>query len=871
MRYDGIKHTFEDDSIFPKKFREPLLIIFIFVVYFITAKLGLMMDAVSGFATLVWAPSGIAIASVLLLGNRVWPAIAWAAFVVNYQNDANLFTAGGIAIGNTLEAIIGSYLLNHYFDFNNNLNRQKDTLSFIVVSLLSAAVSATIGSTSIALSSINKWEGFLSTWFAWWMGDLIGILIIVPLILSWVLKQRPYKISTGLCIELAFVFFLLITITYMIFGFPSSQTFFLLKFPYMLVPFIIWASVRFFHLGSSSVVFVISLIAIWGTSRGYGPFTPGVFRENLFVVHGFLGIFSTMGMVLSSVILERKLAVENVKKIGDELRSSHAELEKKVSNRTLELKDINDQLEKRVEERTSELITAQGRKTAMFEASLDCIITVDKHGMILEFNDAAEKTFMRKRADVIGKEMANIIIPERFREMHRQGMAKYLKTGSGPVLGKRMELSAIRSDGKEFPVELSIIALELNGEPFFTGFLRDITEQKKTAKDLEDAKNNAEVATQTKSAFLANMSHEIRTPLGAILGFSELVIDPTISASDKLNFVESIQRNGELLSNIINDILDLSKVEAGKLEMEVRETSLNEVLIDLMSLLKLRAEEKGIELHISYDQSIPNTINTDSLRLRQILINIVGNAIKFTEQGSVKVFVKISENNKLAFVVEDTGYGISEGQSEKLFQSFTQADVSTKRKFGGTGLGLVLSKRLAKLLGGDLVLTKSELGKGSTFTITIDPGPLNKDSLALQKDSTFYPSTPNPRLDGITVLLVEDSTDNQLLISRLLKNSGAQVEIADNGKIGLEKVKQNTYHIVLMDLQMPVMDGYHATLELRKFDTKIPIIALTAHALKEERMRCLANGFNEHITKPINSKNLIECIFKLATPSPPFA
>ncbi len=386
--------------------------------------------------------------------------------------------------------------------------------------------------------------------------------------------------------------------------------------------------------------------------------------------------------------------------------------------------------------------------------------------------------------------------------------------------------------------------------------------QERTA-ELEKARYIADNANRIKSVFLANMSHEIRTPLGAVLGYAELLANKGIQGIEREKFISAIKRNGELLSNIINDILDLSKVE-----VELREVLLSDVLTDMASLLSLRALNKGIRLQVNYHGDIPKIIRTDVLRLRQILINIIGNAIKFTDQGSVEVTIKCTKEsagqNKLTFDVKDTGPGISEENIKNLFQPFFQVDPSARREFGGTGLGLVLSRNLAKLLGGDVALVESSLRQGSLFSVSVNPGPveeLNSHPLPAARQ-TEPEVVENARLDNIEILLAEDCIDNQFLICTFLTKVGAKVDVVDNGQKALEMVKSKDYDLILMDIQMPVMDGYEAASQIRQLGYRTPMIALTAHALKGEREYCLKMGFDEHNTKPINRKTLISSVIR---------
>ena len=376
-------------------------------------------------------------------------------------------------------------------------------------------------------------------------------------------------------------------------------------------------------------------------------------------------------------------------------------------------------------------------------------------------------------------------------------------------------------------------------------------------------RERAENANRVKSLFLANMSHEIRTPLGAIMGFSELLKDPNLPQRAREQYIEIIYRTSGNLTKIINDILDLSKVEAGHVEIEKVAFSIKSLLIDIKRVLEIRCLSKSIDLSFIEIGAIPDLIYSDPARIRQILMNIIGNAIKFTEHGSVKVTYEVREA-KLHFTVEDTGIGISEEQSCALFQSFRQVDNSVTRKYEGTGLGLVLSRRLANLLDGNVALIKSSLNQGSTFDFYFNLEKVNHGSVenAAPKDLSLEGTAS---VSGKNVLLIEDVEDNRLLIQHVLIKEGIHVTTAVNGSEGVAKALSENFDLILMDIQMPIMDGYAATLQLRNRGYSKPIIALTAHAMKEDQARCLEVGCNDYLTKPLQISTLIDKIAKYSS------
>ncbi|MEO5668828.1 MAG: PAS domain-containing protein [Bdellovibrionota bacterium] len=390
----------------------------------------------------------------------------------------------------------------------------------------------------------------------------------------------------------------------------------------------------------------------------------------------------------------------------------------------------------------------------------------------------------------------------------------------------------------------------------------DIHEQKILTHELSEAKSIAERANAAKSQFLANMSHEIRTPLGAIMGFASLLRDETLAREEREGFLSVVERNSSQLLRIIDDILDLSKVEAGMMLIECIDFSLIEMLSDFASLIGFKAREKGIGFIARAVTPLPKIVNSDPTRLRQILMNVVGNAIKFTEQGQVELRVCFKDG-VLDFEVEDTGRGISPDQEKNLFQPFSQADTSTTRLYGGTGLGLVLTRSLAEAMGGHFVLKQSVIGKGSQFSIKVEARtkPDVEYVTALGFASVPMRSVVSAgQLSGFKILLVEDSPDNQALISIFLSRAGAAIDIASDGEQGYRKASEGHYDLVLMDVQMPVLDGIAAVKRLRSDGYRGPVIALTAHAMKEERVRCIEAGFNDFISKPVIREDLVSAV-----------
>ncbi len=498
------------------------------------------------------------------------------------------------------------------------------------------------------------------------------------------------------------------------------------------------------------------------------------------------------------------------------------------------------------------------------------------------FLDQPDKTFFRKQADRYG-------FP---REEYLAALTEV------PILDRR-RLDPIMQFLSEFTTLLGTMGVQQSNlnranaqlkknHSLALSMMEDLIQARHSAVEYA---RKAESATRAKSEFLANMSHEIRTPMTAILGFADTIAEEcdkqcAFGRSDMAEHIQTIRRNGDYLLQIVNDILDLSKIEAGQLEVEMLPCSLGEFISETEKLMRPRAEAKNLKFDIEYAGPIPETFQSDPVRLRQILINLLGNAIKFTDRGSIRLVIQYIEEpgtrggtekrGTLQFEVIDTGIGVPPEQMDRLFMPFTQGDSSTTRKYGGTGLGLTISKRLAVMLGGDITV-ESELEKGSRFRLSICSGPttgvrlvdMGKKQSCAKDTEADSPDAPLANLAG-RILLVEDGVDNQRLISFFLKRQGAEVTIVENGAQAVEIVmagemasaKVSAFDVILMDMQMPVMDGYEATRELRERGYRGPIVALTAHAMATDRNKCLQAGCDDYLTKPVNRADLVAMVHK---------
>jgi PAS domain S-box-containing protein len=533
--------------------------------------------------------------------------------------------------------------------------------------------------------------------------------------------------------------------------------------------------------------------------------------------------------------------------------------------------------------KAKEAAEAGERRTRLIvDAAHDAYIAMDAAGAVIDWNRQAEATFGWPREDAAGRPLHELIIPPRHREAHCKGLQHFLRTGEGPVLSRRIELPALHRDGREFPVELTISPVRVAGGHVFSAFLHDISERKRAEEELRRAKEAADEANRAKSEFLANMSHEIRTPMNGVLGMTELALGTELTREQR-EYLTMARASAESLLTVINDILDFSKIEARKLQLESVDFAVRDCVDDVMKALALRAQQKGLELACRVAPDVPEAVNGDPGRLRQVLVNLVGNAVKFTEKGEVVLEVKrqttedtgrtekenlVSSSSSVSFVssvvclefhVRDTGIGIPPEKQAAIFEAFSQVDHSTTRKYGGTGLGLTISAQLAAMMGGRLQV-ESEPGRGSTFHFTARFRPPYADAAP--------PAAARPALlHGLAVLVVDDNATNRRILEEVLTQWRMRPTVVGGaaaalGALHAAAAAGEPFPLVLLDGHMPEMDGFELAgrIQARPELAAAAVVMLTSAGQPEDVERCRRLGVRAYLVKPIKQSELLEML-----------
>jgi len=665
----------------------------LFAAYLITAKFGLGFDAVSGFATLVWPPAGIALAALLIWGLGLWPGIFLGAFLINLITGAPVPVALAMAMGNTLEAILAVYLLKRLINFEPSLNKLSDVFGLIIIGgLFLPVVAATVGTSSLFLAGMIKFNAYLPTWLAWWSGDVLGILIITPLLL--VIKESwPFRFSFRQLVEAALALLFLIFSCLLIFnspflGFDPN----ILPVTYAVAPALFWAALRFGKLGAVISVFVLATISIWGTYLGLGPFARESLSHSLTFLQGFLGTMSAVFLIIAAMNEQLKMKISGQEK-------------------TLYLR--NEQLEK---DRMKDEI--------MLESIGEGLIVLDNQGKIIlmnkqaeimlgwEFKDTADKDFMEvfPLEDETGKPIS---LKDRPSQVPLDFGAK--------ASAKRYY--AIKKNKTRFPIEMTVTSLLVNGQ--ITGAIdifRDITEEDKLQHQKKEQLVHKIQMEKKEREFLSMASHQLMTPLALIEGSISMAISGKygkLSQETKDLLTQSLSGSKRMV-NLIKTLLTTSRVESGSVKIDKKDFNLTPLLLEVYKDFMDSAKQKNLKLELK-KPSEDLVAFADVNFTREILANLIDNAIKYTDNGSI--LITAEKNSDLARVsIEDTGVGIDENSLPHIFEKFYMSENWIEKQGQSHGLGLYISKLLLELMDGKITV-QSKLGKGTTISFTL---PLDK-------------------------------------------------------------------------------------------------------------------------------------------------
>jgi PAS domain S-box-containing protein len=538
---------------------------------------------------------------------------------------------------------------------------------------------------------------------------------------------------------------------------------------------------------------------------------------------------------------------------------TQAQIEQIFLEKLAESEQLNIALDQKIKEneRTQRLLRKnEVMLSGVISSALDAIVITGQYGHIIHWNQAAAEIFGYEEREVKGRTLIETIIPLSYQHSQWNGFQGFHESSGNAMLNQRLELTAVRKNKQEFPIELTVTSIVDDNEPYYSAFIRDISSRKQRELELVQMKEKAEQAAKAKSQFLSVMSHELRTPLNAVIGITHLLMQSQ-PRDDQQEDLRTLQFSGESLLHIINDILDFTKLDSGKIELSAIDFNLRELTQSLYQSFSFKAREKNITFDVEYDEQMPFYVKGDNFRLSQVLNNLISNAIKFTKEGFVKLKVEMIENKGGSFVtrfsVIDSGIGIPEDKQEKIFEQFTQADSNTTRLYGGTGLGLSISARLVELMGSSILISSMpDKGSDFHFTVVLQPGDGADHVVTAPKVVT----KSNDQFKNKLILLAEDNVFNANIARRFITGWGAQLDVVVDGRQALEFVSRRKYDLILMDVQMPELDGFACTRKIRKHFKEVPIIAITASPKNEIINEIMSCGMNDFVSKPFKPNEL---------------
>jgi signal transduction histidine kinase/integral membrane sensor domain MASE1/CheY-like chemotaxis protein len=837
-------------------------------VYLLTAKLGLSLAYLNASVSPVWPPTGLAIAACLWLGYRAAPGVLLGALIANYLlTDVSLATAGGISIGNTLEAVIAVYLLRRSVESRNPFNRAFDVLKFVVfAAIFSTAIAATIGNLALCLSGAESWSDFAWLWLTWWSGDGVGALVVTPLILGWIDKPIG-KWRAVRWVEFAAFLTLLVLLSVTIYTDLLSRIGTGRPWGHIAIPLLVWAAFRFGPRGVATAMAVLSAIAIWGTIHGLGAFAIFGKNESLLFLQAYIADLAITTFSLAAIVIERKVA-------GRHLSGSLA-----VTRILAESPALDDALPRILQRicKTFEWQVGGMWKLDEDAQTLRCLKIFPAQGTVPSpFEDMCQKTNFTRGVGLPGRVWATLKpawIPDVGADNN------FPRAAAATVEQLHSAFAFPIMSGERFLGVMEFFSHEIR-EPdralleTFAGIgsqIGQFVERKGVEEEREQlfegeqaARNEAEEANRLKDEFLATLSHELRTPLTAMLGWLSMLRSGRLDQQTTGHALETVERNARAQAQLIEDLVDVSRIAGGKLKLEVEPVDLSSLITASVDVLLPAANARGVLIEVSTDLAV-GPVAGDPARLQQVIWNLLSNAVKFTPRDG-HVYVSLRQVESFAEIeVRDTGIGIDPDFLPSVFERFRQAESPVTRSHRGLGLGLAIVRHLTELHGGTVSAQSDGEGLGSSFKIRI---PLMTTRSVVTAGSVMTAARPsNPVLHGLRVLLVEDEPDARELLLLTLQFSGATVEAVESAQMALTNLQSFRPDVLLSDVGLPFESGYELMRKVRALPSDVsavPAVALTAFASEKDRDLALAAGFQVHLAKPVEPQELVEVIRQLA-------
>ena len=822
------------------RLRRALEVLLVAAIYFLAAKLSLLLAIPPGYATPVWPPSGIALAAALLLGTRVWLGIWLGAALINVTVQGSPLLAVAIATGNTLEAIAAATLVRPFLGRHWRFESGEHVVRFVVSCVLCAGIAATIGVMSLALSGIVEPSSVVDNAWTWWQGDASGMIIVTPLLLSWstppVSRWPATKIVEGLLLTL-----LLAMTTVVIFGGVAAR-WISVTLAFLALPFVIWAAIRFSQREVTTAVAIVCAIAVWYAVKGRYPFGLESPNASLLFLLAYTSTLVMTGLVLCAVIGERERAAA-------QLEAANEKLALRVDDRTLELETVNRALREEIAERVqreSVLRESEERFRLLVDGVKDyAIFLLDRWGNVASWNTGAQNIYGYAASEIIGTHFSRFFTPE---DLAREWPAYEFATARA---GGRYEEEGwrLRKDGSAFWASVIIAAL-YDSEQNLSGFAK-VTRDLTVLRRVEALQENQ----RQMNEFLAMLSHELRNPLASIVNALDLMRHtPGADRSDARAIVE---RQVAHLAHIVDDLLDVSRITRGKIELRKERVSANDAVRHALdscgSLLAARGHR--VELRLAPDEL---WVEADPTRLSQVIINLITNAAKYTPVGGRIDIVVERDNDDVALRVRDTGIGIPPSLLPKVFDLFVQGDRSLDRTAGGLGIGLTIVKRMVEMHGGSVTASSAGPGQGSEFVVRlplVSAGGASIPSPAPQPRRGFYGG-------GRRLLIVDDNRDFATSLSALLQEFGHDTRTAHDGETGVAMAREQVPDAVLLDIGLPGMNGYEVARRLRSSEALagVTLVALSGYGQEEDRRRAREAGFDHYLVKPIDAAALVNII-----------